>query len=80
MLVNHVIEDVSPDEVVVRSKALLPLPGGSVADIVYRNTVIRTPDGWRISSKATKRYNFDPPARWGMEQAKIWQSRGAQFS
>ena len=80
MLVNHVIEDVSPDEVVVRSKALLPLPGGSVADIVYRDVVIRTPDGWRISGKTTKRYNFDPPAVWGAEQARIWASRGAQFT
>jgi hypothetical protein len=61
MLVNHVIEDVSPDEVVVRSKALLPTPGGSVADIVYRDTVVRTPDGWRIRHKSIKRYNFDPP-------------------
>ena len=78
MLVNHVIEDVSADEVLVRSKALLPLPGGSVADIVYRDTVVRTPDGWRISAKSTKRYNFDSPAVWGMEQAKIWASRGAQ--
>jgi hypothetical protein len=80
MLVNHVIEDVSRDEVVVRSKALLPLPGGSVADILYRDTVVRTPDGWRISRKTTKRYNFDPPAAWGAEQAKIWASRGAQFT
>jgi len=64
----------------VRSKALLPLPGGSVADIVYRDTVVRTPDGWRICAKSTKRYNFDPPAVWGAEQAKIWASRGAQFT
>ena len=80
MLVNHVIEDVSPDEVVVRSKALLPTPGGSVADIVYHDTVIRTPDGWRISRKAIKRYNFDPPSPWGIEQARIWHSRGARFA
>ena len=80
MLVNHVLEDVSPDEVVVRSKALLPIPGGSVADTLYHDTVIRTPDGWRISRKAIKRYNFDPPPPWGIEQAKIWQSRGARFA
>lgn len=80
MLVNHVIEDVSPDEVVVRSKALLPTPGGSVADIVYRDTVVRTPDGWRIRHKSIKRYNFDPPSPWGIEQAKIWHSRGARFA
>jgi hypothetical protein len=80
MLVNHVIEDVSADEVVVRSKALLPMPGGSVADVVYRDTLVRTPDGWRISHKMTKRYNLDPPMPWGMEQAKVWASRGARFS
>jgi hypothetical protein len=80
MLVNHVIEDVSPDEVVVRSKALLPIPGGSVADTVYHDTVRRTADGWRISYKAIKRYNFDPPPPWGIEQAQIWQSRGARFA
>ena len=28
------------------SKALLPTPGGSV-DVVYHDTVLRTPDGWR---------------------------------
>jgi len=79
MLVNHVIEDVSPDQVLVRSKALLPMPGGSVADIMYRDTVVRTADGWRISRKEIKRYNFDPPAAWGIEQAKIWHARGARF-
>jgi hypothetical protein len=65
MLVSHVIEDISPDEVIVRSKALLPVPGGSVADIMYRDTVIRTPDGWRISHKAIKRYHLDPPSAPG---------------
>jgi SnoaL-like domain len=80
MLVNHVIVDVSPDEVIVRSKALLPMPGGSVADIMYHDTVRRTADGWRISHKAIKRYNFDPPAPWGIEQAKIWHARGARFA
>ena len=79
MLVNHVIEDVSPDEVVVRSKALLPLPGGSVADIVYRDTVVRTPDGWRISAKSTKRYNFDPPASGAWSRPRSGY-RGARSS
>jgi hypothetical protein len=51
-----------------------------VADIVYRDTVVRTPDGWRISGKAIKRYNFDPPSPWGIEQAKVWYSRGARFA
>jgi hypothetical protein len=80
MLVNQVIEDVTADEVIVRSKALLPMPGGSVADIMYRDTVRRTADGWRISHKAIKRYNLDPPAPWGIEQAKIWHARGARFA
>jgi hypothetical protein len=61
MLVAHVIDEVSADEVVVRSKALLPLPGGSIADILYRDVLVRTPQGWRIKQKTIKRYNLDPP-------------------
>lgn len=80
MLVSQVIEDVSPDEVVVRSKALLPSPGGTVADIMYRDTVVRVPDGWRIARKEIRRYNLDPPSDWGREQARIWLSRGARFT
>ena len=80
MLVNHVIEDVSPDEVVVRSKALLPLPGGSVADIVYRDTVIRTPDGWRISGQVDQALQLRPARRLGHGAGQDLGSRGARSS
>ena len=58
-MVSHVIDDVSSDEVVVRSKALFPMPGGTIADIMYRDVVVRTPDGWRIRHKSLKRYPAD---------------------
>jgi len=57
MLVNHVIDDVSDDEVVVRSKALVALPEQRVADLVYRDVVVRTPKGWRIRHKTVKLYH-----------------------
>ena len=79
MLVNHVIEDVSPDEALVRSKALLPMPGGSVADIMYRDTVVRTADG-SDRAQGDQALQLRPAFPWGIEQAKIWHSRGARFS
>jgi len=65
MLVSQVIDDVSADEVVVRSKALLPLPGGGIADILYRDVVVRTEQGWRIKHKSIKSYNTDQVTRAG---------------
>lgn len=56
MLVNHVIDDVSDDEVVVRSKALVLLPEQKAARLVYRDVVVRTPKGWRIRQKNVKLY------------------------
>jgi ketosteroid isomerase-like protein len=78
MLVNHQIEDVSDDEVIVRSKALLPIPGRAILDIEYRDVVVRTPQGWRIKQKSIKRYNQDPGS-WAAAQLDIWRSRGARF-
>ena len=57
MLVSHVIDDVSEDEVIVRSKALLPMAGGRIADVLYKDIVVRTPRGWRIKHKSIKNYN-----------------------
>ncbi|MBP2367732.1 nuclear transport factor 2 family protein [Pseudonocardia parietis] len=56
MLVNHVIDDISDDEVVVRSKALVLLPEQRTAGLVYRDVVVRTPKGWRIRQKNVKLY------------------------
>jgi ketosteroid isomerase-like protein len=54
MMVAHLIDTVvSPDEVVMRTKALIPLQVGGVADICYRDVFVRTADGWRIKDKST---------------------------
>jgi hypothetical protein len=78
MIVNHLIEDVSDDEVIVRSKALFPVPGRCIADTLYRDVVVRTPRGWRIKHKSIKSYNQDPTP-WSVAQVDIWRSRGAEF-
>ncbi len=78
MIVNHQIEDVSEDEVIVRSKALCPIPGQVMLDVEYRDVVVRTDAGWRIKHKSVKRYNLDPP-QWAAEQFPVWRSRGAQI-
>ena len=54
-----------------------PIP---VTAEVLSVTACQPATGWRISRKAIKRYNFDPPSPWGIEQAEIWQSRGARFA
>jgi hypothetical protein len=56
MLVSHLFEEATDDEVIVWSKALLPLREGGIADIVYRDVVVRTSDGWRIKDKSIKSY------------------------
>jgi ketosteroid isomerase-like protein len=56
MMVSHIIDSVSGDEVVTRTKALIPLQNGSIADIAYRDVLVRTPDGWRIKDKSTRSY------------------------
>jgi hypothetical protein len=57
IVVNHVIDDVSDDEVVVRSKALVALPEQRFADLLYRDVVVRTPEGWRIRHKSVQLYH-----------------------
>jgi hypothetical protein len=54
IIVNHVIDAVSDDEVVVRSKALFPVPKDGVFEGLYRDVVVRTPAGWRIKHKSMK--------------------------
>jgi len=56
MMVSHIIDRVSGDEVVTRTKALIPLQAGGIADIAYRDVLIRTPAGWRIKNKSTHSY------------------------
>src|SRR5262245_13743358 len=57
VLANHLIEDVSDDEVIVWSKALFPGTGDLALEAVYRDVVVRTPDGWRVKHKSAKRFN-----------------------
>jgi hypothetical protein len=76
MLVAHQIEAVSDDEVVVRSKALLPIPGQCIVDTMYRDVVVRTPRGWRIKHKSIKRYSQDLPV-WATDQLEVWKQNGA---
>lgn len=54
MLVSHLIDSASDGEVVIRSKALVPLHSGAIADIEYRDVVVRTPAGWRIRDKSIR--------------------------
>jgi hypothetical protein len=56
IIVNHVIDAVSNDEVVVRSKALFPVPKDGVFEGLYRDVVVRTPAGWRIKHKSMKTF------------------------
>jgi ketosteroid isomerase-like protein len=56
MMVSHIIDSVSGDEVVTRTKALIPLQVGGIADIAYRDVLVRTPAGWRIKDKSTHSY------------------------
>src|SRR5579863_6011207 len=56
MLVSHIIDSASGDEVVTRTKALVPLQNGSIADIAYRDVLVRTPAGWRIKDKSVRSY------------------------
>jgi hypothetical protein len=56
MMVAHVIDGVNGDEVVTRTKALIPLQTGTIADISYLDVLVRTPAGWRIKDKSTRSY------------------------
>lgn len=56
MMVSHIIDSVDGDEVVTRTKALIPLQVGGIADIAYRDVLVRTPAGWRIKDKSTHSY------------------------
>lgn len=51
ILVSHLIDDISDDEVLVRSKGLLPLGTDfRIASIGYRIGLRRTAEGWQIAT------------------------------
>jgi hypothetical protein len=56
MMVSHIIDSASDDEVVTRTKALIPLHEGGIADVAYRDVLVRTPAGWRIKDKSIRSY------------------------
>ena len=55
MVVTSIIEDVSADEVIVRSKGIFPIPDFQFFEGVYTDVVVRTDSGWRIRHKTFKR-------------------------
>jgi hypothetical protein len=59
MLVARSIAGSSDDGVVVRSKALLVNRDDTVTGLMYRDVVVRTTDGWRITHKSISRPNRD---------------------
>jgi hypothetical protein len=79
MVVNQLLTDISDDEVLVRAKALCPIPGRDLLDIEYHFLVLRTAEGWRIKHMKVKRYN-EEASPWAAEQFKIWKERGARIA
>lgn len=77
-IVNHVIDVVSDEEVVVRSKALFPIPDHLVWEGVYRDIVVRTERGWRIKHKSMSRYDT-APSPWRAANLERMRARGATF-
>jgi len=78
VIANHLIDRVGEDEVVVRSKALFPVPRDGVFEGVYRDVVVRTPEGWRIKHKAmTVHDRGESP--WNAENFKRMLANGASF-
>ena len=76
MIVTSVVDDVSPDEVVVRSKGLFPIPDFQFFEGVYTDRVIRTDRGWRIRHKAFRRFGRGSTP-WMKESTKEALKRGA---
>jgi len=70
VIANHLIDRVNDDEAIVFSKALFPVPGDGVFEGVYRDVVVRTPDGWRIKYKTINNYGgqYSP---WANENYKV---------
>jgi hypothetical protein len=78
VIVNHVMDPVSDKEVVVRSKALFPVPGDGVFEGLYRDVVVRTPEGWRIKHKSMTIFDRGG-SPWQAENYKRMVANGATF-
>jgi len=78
IIANHIIDVVSDNEVVVRSKALFPIPDQLIFEGLYRDVVVRNPDGWRISQKSISTFNHEP-LPWATANFRRMRERGATF-
>ena len=78
MIVTSVIDDVSPDEVTVRSKGMFPIPDFQFFEGVYTDVVVRTENGWRIRHKSFKRFG-QGATPWMRESVREARRRGATF-
>jgi hypothetical protein len=78
IIINHVMDPVSDDEVVVRSKALFPVPDNRVFEGLYRDVVVRTPAGWRIKYKWMTAFDRGV-SPWQVENHKRMVANGATF-
>jgi hypothetical protein len=76
MIVTSVINDVSRDEVIVRSKGIFPIPEFQFFEGVYTDVVVRTERGWRIRHKTFKRFG-QGATPWMRESVREALSRGA---
>ena len=76
MIVTSVINDVSRDEVVVRSKGIFPIPDFQFFEGVYTDVVVRTDGGWRIRHKTFKRFG-QGATPWMRESVREALRRGA---
>ena len=78
VIVNHVMDPVSADEVVVCSKALFPVPEDGIFEGLYRDVVVRTPEGWRIKHKSMTSFGGAGSPWLAMNHQRM-QERGAKF-
>jgi hypothetical protein len=78
VIVNHVMDPVTDDEVVVGSKALFPIPDNRVFEGLYRDVVVRTVDGWRIKHKSMTRFDSGS-SEWRTANLERMKARGATF-
>jgi hypothetical protein len=76
MIVTSIINDISPDEVIVRSKGMFPIPEFQFFEGVYTDVVVRTAIGWRIRNKTFKRFG-QGSTPWMRESVREALRKGA---
>lgn len=78
ILVSSIIEEIAAGQVVVRSKALFPIPGHRAFEGLYTDVVVSTSQGWRIKHKQVKHFDTEPSPYRQAAWEKM-KERGAQF-